>query len=267
MAERLPVSFETRLSDRKVWKARYLAPFFQKYRERLDFSEVSERRRVAYREGVVTDDRKLFYVKNPKAGCTTIAHILFHYSKGRPCTDRVHNKNNGLIQYQHNWREFEAALNGDAVSFTFVRHPEKRIVSAFRNFFVDKRNRTHGKHLQALESRGFSDDNSMSRNFGIFLDYVEESFATDLLYTNRHWRPQHINVALGDIRYDVIGKLESLDQDLEKVFALIGEVEALKKARTDEKHNASTGASYTPNAEERARVERLYEKDYEAFGY
>ena len=65
----------------------------------------------------------------------------------------------------------------------------------------------------------------------------------------------------------MIGKLESLDQDLEKVFALIGEVEALKKARTDEKHNASTGASYTPNAEERARVERLYEKDYEAFGY
>lgn len=267
MAERLPVSFETRLSGKKLRRTRYLAPFFQKYRERLGFSELPEPRQIAYREGLVTDDRKLFYIKNPKAGSSTIAHILFRYSKGRPCEGRIHDKDNGLFQYWHNWRKFEAALNGNAVSFNFVRHPEKRIVSAFRNFVVDKRNKTRGVHLEALESRGLSDKNSMNRNFGIFLDYVEESFATNLLYTNRHWRPQHINVALGDIRYDVIGKLENLDRDLEKVFALIGEVDALKKARPDRKHNASTGVSYTLNAEERARVERLYEKDYEAFGY
>lgn len=171
------------------------------------------------------------------------------------------------MQYRKYWREFDQALNGTAIVFSFVRHPEQRLVSAFRNFFVDKRNGSRERHLPALESRGFRDSNSLSKNFGIFLDYVEESFEADLLYTDRHWRPQSINIAANDIQYDLIGKLENLRSDIQNIFSMIGRGGFLEEVHIDVNYNASTGARYVLSLEERNRVERLYKVDYEIFGY
>jgi hypothetical protein len=263
----LPIHFEQKLTARKIKKATYLAPFLKKYRDRLAYSKIPETRRIAYTDGLLTDDGKLFYVKNSKAGCTTIAQLLYNYSKGAFYDQNIHDERQNLRQYQHHWRSFEKALGGSAHAFTFVRHPESRLISAFQNFFVNKINRSHDKHLPPLESRGFSESNSRDKNFGIFLDYVEESLETDKLYTDRHWRPQHINVAANDIRYSVIGKLENFEQDIERVFALIDRSDFPTKNRVDARYNSSKGEKVTLCAQDRSRIEKLYETDYEIFGY
>jgi hypothetical protein len=260
----LPIRFERKLN---VKKARRLAPFFRKYRERSAYSKLPETLRIAYEDGLLTDDGKLFYVKNSKAGCTSIAQLLYHYSKGDFCGENIHDARKTLRQYRDHWRDFEEALGGSAVAFTFVRHPESRLVSAFRNFFVDRKNRAHLLHLPAMESRGFNGNNSQSKNFGIFLDYVEESIAIDPLYTDRHWRSQHINIASNDIDYTVIGRLENFYCDLKKVFARIGQSAFLTEDRISARFNRSKDHSSNLTASERSRIETIYARDYELFGY
>jgi hypothetical protein len=260
----VPIRFEHKQNLRK---ARYLAPFLKKYRERAAYSKVPETLRIAYDDGLLTDDGKLFYVKNSKAGCTSIAQLLYSYSKGDFYEENIHDASRNIRQYRHYWRDFEKALRESALAFTFVRHPESRLVSAFRNFFVDRKNRSHTLHLAGLQSRGFDDGNNHSRNFGIFLDYVEESIEIDPLYTDRHWRPQHINIASNDINYAVIGKLENFHRDLQEVFSRIGQSEFLTEERMSARFNKSQSYSSNLTVAERSRIEAIYARDYELFGY
>ena len=63
-------------------KTKLLSPFIKKYRERVAISEVPEPMRSVLLVTVQSDDGKLVFVKNPKAACTTVANVIYHYSKG-----------------------------------------------------------------------------------------------------------------------------------------------------------------------------------------
>jgi hypothetical protein len=259
----LPVHLEKRLNIRK---ARWLAPFFRRYRDRLDYSRLPERIRIAYDHGLLTDDGKLFYVKNSKAGCTSIAQLLYKYSKGDFYRTDIHNAKVPIRQYATYWRDYESALaSGDTIAFTFVRHPRSRLLSAFRDFLVEKKNASHSIHLPALESRGFKESNPTDVNLGIFLDYVEESTAIDPLYTDRHWRSQCVNIAEDDIDYAI--KLENFKSDIKRVFATIGRDDFLEEEEAGVKFNSSREDRFTIAPAQEIQIERIYKEDFEKFGY
>jgi hypothetical protein len=216
----------------------------------------------------MTDDRKFVFVKNSKAGCTTIAQLMYHYCHGKFFKGSVHRTRDGLRQGITYWMDYEtASLSRSAFTFTFVRHPETRLLSAFKNFFVDWKNRSARIHFHSLRRRGFDEAGELARNFDVFLDYVDESLSKDALRTDRHWRLQVLNTGYGLIDYQFIGKVENFDRDIQEVFSLAGVPAPPTKDCLAIRFNRSAHHDFTISKTQRRRIERLFAEDYEAFGY
>lgn len=112
-------------------------------------------------------------------------------------------------------------LNG-LFKFIFVRHPFKRIVSAFE----DKGNKSrseepyfYAKYWDKImkKQRGETNVNENSRpTFEEFINYLIETHP--FLY-DEHWAPYWTRCEPCLIKYDFIGKLETSKQDLEFLLA------------------------------------------------
>jgi hypothetical protein len=252
-------------------KARLLAPFSKRYREKAQIQAgqaVAVPLKFAVRHAAQTDDGKLVFVKNSKAGCTTVTHILYHYSKGRNCTEFIHEHMNGFTHGAKHWRENMRALSEKgAVKFTFVRHPQARAVSAFNNFIGEKNNKSAPPHIEAIRQFGFSESADIGRNFDAYLSYLEACFEKNTDYTDRHFRLQKINIAYGYIDYDIIGRLENFDSDLLRAFELAGAEEYLSNYFQIPRHNNSSDERIELTKDQKKRIETLYGPDYEAFNY
>ena len=248
-------------------KTALLSPFVQRYRIRQALSKVPEPLQSVLMTTVQSDDGKLVYVKNSKAACTTIAMEIYRYSKGVEFEGRIHRERDNFRQGLEHFEENRAALQrDDNTKFTFVRHPEKRAISAFKNFFVDRANLSAPRHIRALSTMGYDPEGDVSRNFDIYLDYVSECFAADLQLTDRHFRKQTLNIGLGVVGYDFIGRVEQLDSDLRKVFEIAG-VGYSGEPSSVKVRNSSGRSAFSPDTGQRRRLQSLYADDYEAFEY
>ena len=249
-------------------KVKLLAPFIKRYQPRLQVSKQPESLRPVLLTTLQTDDGKMVFVKNSKAGCTTIANILFHYSKGRHHGGRIHSERDDFRQGLEYWKEnLEALRSKTNTKFTFVRNPQSRAISAFTNFFVDKTNRAAPNHLKLIGGFGFSDENDVSRNFDVYLDYLQACFEENAMRTDRHFRLQKINIGLGVIDYDLIGRLENFEHDLRKVFEMAGASEYMDKHADFRRDNRSSKNKLQLTKLQQSKIEALYAPDYEAFNY
>ena len=128
--------------------------------------------------------------------------------------------------------------------FTFVRDPYARVLSAY----LDKV-RTGVKMTPIT--------------FAEFCRYLAEGG----LHANAHWAPQSSLLLLPIERFDFIGRVENMNEDLSHVFAHLG----LKPGEPRLAGPPATNArdlvekEYTPECRETVR--RLYRSDFELFGY
>lgn len=217
---------------------------------------------------VSTDDKKLVYVKNSKVACTSISHLMYQYSNRHPFEGNIHSDSIPLRHGIYHWQENLALLKSNsAITFSIVRHPESRCVSAFQNFFVDRSGLILKTHFKAIKTFGYNQDQSHEDNFNAFLDYVQASHELSPNYVDRHWRAQHINLGVGTVKYDHIGKLENLRADMEIVRDLAKidgrRFEQVQKA----KRNESSSIKFAVTAEQSNRIASIYSKDFELFGY
>ena len=87
----------------------------------------------------MTRCKKLLFVKNAKAGSTSVAKLIIHYSTGK-LVDKPHQRQDGVFSGFASSVEFGAAFKSpDTYCFTMVREPAARLQSAFLNLFVDGR--------------------------------------------------------------------------------------------------------------------------------
>lgn len=243
---------------------------------------VSERRRVrralgqqqppalryVYVQMATAPGVPLILLKNPKAGCTSLAQILHYLSCGRFHDGDIHREHEVLNQGQYAWQTNAAQIGQPGrMLFTFVRHPEARAYSAFRNFFVDRKNSWAGAHIPSLESFGYSADRDESYNFNAFLDYVEASLKLDPLLTDRHWRTQLRNTGADLLDYALIGKVEEFQADLARLLDRLGLDAGRRSAVLESRFNRSSASRAQVDPGQRRRIEALYAEDYEAFGY
>lgn len=247
---------------------RLLAPFFPRYRVLMELQKEPPLLRTALRNLVLTNDARFLFLRNHKAACTQITQILYSYSnEGAVFSGNVHRATRGITLGRYRWPRIKPVLAaGTAYTFTFVRHPERRALSAFRNFFLDQTNRARHKHMPGMRSMGFDPVRDDEWNFNAFLDYAALSLATDRANTDTHWGLQVDNIALGHIAYARIGRVENLDADLRAIFSEGGAADFPLEALLAKKHNASARTTVV-TAAQRARIEQLYTADYEAFGY
>ena len=208
-------------------------------------------------------EHNVVYVKNPKAGCSTILVWL----------DRLHTGEEDFrftnIHKEHRLpkigdvgrRVVLRMLSGAAYRFSFVRNPLSRFESVYWDKMVHKRLHWRPHSATALDL-GVGPDEVPS--FDQFLTAVEVQDPVSEM--DPHWRPQYVNLLHPLVSYDRVGRLENYQADLERIRHEAGLPEVPLRV-----HNASRqpGADsvYNGRPDLVRRVERLYARDFELYGY
>lgn len=136
------------------------------------------------------------------------------------------------------------SMYSDYFKFAFVRHPVDRFMSAWRDKVCDR------------NYFGFSqEEHERMMNPEAFVAWVE---GLDINSCDEHICAQHVLIDMDHI--DMIGKLETLDQDMLRLAEKLG-------MPTEElaKKNQSTPRKADLNPQLRSRIERIYKNDLELF--
>lgn len=248
---------------------RLLAPFFPRYSVLIALEKEPPALRSTLRNLIMTHDEKLLFLRNQKCACTQTTQLLYAYSNdGATYRGNVHRANRGIYAARYKWPRIKPVLAaGSAFTFTFVRNPERRVHSAFRNFFVDSSNIARHKHLKPMQSHGYDPARDTSYNFDVFLDYVAYGFAVDRMRTDTHWRLQTDNIGWDTLHFDHIGRVETYDADIRHVFDAAGRTDFPPPALMARRFNATQADVLPVTPDQRRKIEQLYAPDYAAFGY
>lgn len=245
-------------------KDRYLRWFSSRAARRHRLASLGEAESVTITRTVVSNDGRLAFFKNSKAGCTSVAEAIYCYNYGTKIAHSVHSEHANLRQGPDHWEGNIEAIENGAVTFSFVRNPASRARSAFINFFIDCANGSADRHILPLKARGLFKKDDLSYRFDVFLSYIEESLQVNPNLTDRHWRYQVFNTGMTMFPVSFIGKLEDgLNQGLSKV----GEISGCVIPRIEARKNASSPSNFTLSRSHVLKIEQLYEKDYETFSY
>ena len=165
--------------------------------------------------------------------------------------------------------------NTNVLTFSFVRHPFERLVSAYKNKFLNGKITTVSKRYKKKIA-----------TFPEFIDLVMQQFRAqeecrDLpnkyicANIDAHWDLFNHRCLYCDIQYDVIGKIESFNDDI-KYIVLKQKLEELIPLNTtnlhlnDKKEYASNSTLYYFSQLSKFQKDRLYEFykfDFELFDY
>ena len=143
---------------------------------------------------------------------------------------------------------------GNIFVFTFVRNPLDRIVSLYRNKFLDH---------QKISQDGFVYENYLGGIIGCdddFLTFCRKISKIPDKFADGHFKSQSALVYSNNHKVDFIGKFESFNSDFELLINKIG-------LNTPSQSNKTNSVIPSPEITEeiRALVYARYEKDYKNF--
>ncbi len=219
---------------------------------------------------------EFLYMKNHKAACTNMLTLLLtHMHRVLGERDGPEISMNGVHNLPADylragargldWPLAQAALTAPGwFRFTMVREPLGRTVSAWADKLQPGSNPRHRRDLMAHLGR----DPEATLGLSDFLDILaQDEGARDL---DRHWRPQHKEISYGLIPYNLIGRVENMDNARRAVTAaLFGpEASAVEVIDTREHLGHRSGSraySDALSARDRRNVERAFARDYEMY--
>ncbi len=245
-------------------------PFYQKYFPEAPefykkFSPFMRSGRLGLHKAdnrVVVDlERGFLYNRIPKAANTTLMCALFQTYFAEDLTSEE------LARRAKSFHSVPSELDKKAVEkidnlfkFTFVRNPYSRTLSAY----LDKISRPEkSREYRAKVPQLF-------KKFGprpSFYDFCQY-LADGGLYANKHWAPQVSLFALPPEKFDLIGKIEKLNQDFEKVLKnLPGLKSPGNPGRVGTTTSASTKIDQHYNTNLLQLIRDLYQEDFNKLNY
>lgn len=233
---------------------------FDRYAEIMPINQVNAAFHCSSRLGFV-------YVSVPKAACSTLKLTLQRMEVDDPGYQpkQVHDRKNSPLAGIYDLGEdgMEALLASDSVLvFSFVRNPYTRLLSAY----LDKIARLSPGRRDRLAGLGLDPElppNALS--FPSFVQRVAEQRDYDM---DPHWRPQTRQLMLERISYDFIGRVETFDEDLERLDKLLsGRVSACYTPRARHATNAQALLRQHYDRQTKRLVRQRYASDFEALGY
>jgi len=206
-------------------------------------------------------DHGCIYVKNLKAGCSTVTLWLHRIHTGDhefvPATKR-HAEFRVPRPGKVGWDRVVRMLRGEAYRFTFVRDPIRRAESAYVDKILND-DLLRGRLREAAGMPGPPDGPVSIDEFVVALE------TTDPLAMDAHWRPQYLNLIHPLVEYELIGRLENFKADLARVREATGMPEVPMEVRN---RSASSDASVLDGRPDlRTRLETIYARDFELYGY
>ncbi|KAM4585441.1 carbohydrate sulfotransferase 12-like isoform 1-T1 [Odontesthes bonariensis] len=251
---------------------------------------------------IVDDTHQIIYCYVPKVACTNwkrvmvvLSQSLISPSSGKPYTDPeavppdlVHNSSIHLT-FAKFWRHY-GSLSRHLMAlklqhytkFLFVRDPFVRLISAFRNKF-GRPNEDFYRQFGSVMLRQYGNvsgslPETAAEAFAAGIKPTFQQFITYLLdpkteresVFNEHWRQVYRLCHPCQVKYDFIGRLETLETDAEQLLKLL-KVDHLLRFPSGARNR--TAASWERDwftqipITERRELYKLYEPDFELFGY
>ena len=203
------------------------------------------------------------YVSNPKAACSTLKLYLSRCELRDPDYKPASVHRRKCLPHLHPFslapNEREALPGEDVFVFSFVRHPIARVLSAYGDK-IHGRTQQKAGILRALNLD--PEDLAQDVSFDAFVGVIAEYPSAEL---NPHWRPQVHNLVPDLLPYDFIGLVERFDADLGAVRTRLGLPDYAMSTRNRKGGRLDPEALMTPELE--AKLTRLYDRDFETFGY
>lgn len=185
-----------------------------------------------FRNIIVDDYHKLLYCYIPKVACSNWKRVLMvmNGDAADPWsikTADVHNRSLGFFRYlnQYSAEEIVHRLS-TYYKFLFVRHPFERLVSAYRNKFIDSYNLTlfkemYGRHI-IRKYRHNPDTRSLKTGEGVsFAEFVEFINNSEPEFMDWHWKLYDMLCHPCLIYYDFIGKFENLYTEADQLLNIL----------------------------------------------
>lgn len=261
-------------------RRRLLSSICARYQPGVSEQQVSQRQvsRV-----YVEDRSRLLYCEVPKAGCSNWKRVLMVLGGSATSTrdiphDAAHYANHlrRLDSYDH------TGISDRLHSFTkvlFIREPFERLVSAFRDKFESPNSYYHPVFGRPIISRYRTNATRTALRTGAGVTFRE--FVQYLLDVRRpvgmdiHWEPVSQLCSPCALRYNFIGKFESLEEDANFLLQSVGAPRNLTFPGFKDRNPLAERTSSTItqryfaqlDATERQRAYDFYYMDYLMFNY
>ena len=210
------------ISDESYLKLRYL----QRKQNCLN-DAIETSKKLIEKNYLINHKYKIIYCPIPKNASTLFKLELLRHSEeetqSQDLTKQIHRylkKNHTSLTLP----DFSYLEREDYFKFAILREPFKRLVSAYLNKFVKiKKSPPFVKNVIAnvYQYLGREPDYKQSITFSQFINYLARTEDFEL---NGHWRPQHTFLDLNLVKFDLLGRLENLEQ----VIQIIEEQTGLK---------------------------------------
>ncbi|XP_068108021.1 carbohydrate sulfotransferase 9-like isoform X1 [Hyperolius riggenbachi] len=226
----------------------------------------------------VEHSHKFIYCEVPKAGCSnwkriilslndslglTLNELRYHIIHASPYMHK-------LSSYASDKQE-EFLANYTKVMFT--RDPLERVVAAYRDKFLHGNDGYYGKNVQSIIRKKLGIKPNATRHI-TFKEFVRFVVVEDPRYRDTHWKPMYQLCDPCSVHYNIIGKLETVNQDAEFVLKTIGAPQNLKypnfkyppdESRTNDVISSRYLDSLPPNL--LRQLLQVYSTDFSMFGY
>ena len=220
-----------------------------------------------WRRLAVNRIHSFMYVRIPKAANSTVtltlARMLFPDKTEQLVHDVQGKVARKLFSTPEPLRHFGArAFRRGLRTFSFFRNPYTRLLSAYLDKLCSDENRD--SYQWVAQAAGYADNSEMT--FERFVEYLEKGRN---VYSNIHWAPQTAICPIAIDRLDLIGQLENLEGDLERLTGLLlgkpSPVTVLSREQNRQGAQSKLQRYYTPQL--MGRVHHLYAEDFTALGY
>ena len=248
------------------------------------FLELSK---TSLRHLIVNDKQRTMYCYVPKVACTNLKRIFLFLTGKVNVTNpsnltprTVHGAHFHTLLSSYSSKEIEYRLKNYR-KVVFVREPLVRLLSAFRSKFLNianaSNNRFHHKYGRKIvqmfrnNSSQFFEDYKYDVKFSEFVQFLIK-YKNSASAFDQHWTPVYELCSPCYVQYDFIGQFESMATDISlllKEMSVEDQIPSFPDRNETFQRSEETITNYygTIKTEHLTSLSRIYEHDYNLFGY
>jgi len=210
----------------------------------------------------------LLYCWIHKVASSSWSKVFFNLKGKQVPTSRLHE---AAQQFSIPSIKLPSAIS-NSLLFTIVRHPFERLVSAYRDKFELSKKYAYVYTMYAskiLGLKSLTDTQRVRRpTFSEFVDYL---LRVPVQQFNDHWVPYWLHCHVCEMEYDIIGKMETIADDMEFIAERSGlaatNITLPWTNRRNSGDNISLKYFRDLSVDQVMGLYRIYKLDFEMFGY
>uniref|UniRef100_A0A3P9J3B0 Carbohydrate sulfotransferase n=1 Tax=Oryzias latipes TaxID=8090 RepID=A0A3P9J3B0_ORYLA len=232
---------------------------------------------------IVDDQHGIIYCYIPKVACTNWKRTLIALKQNEPYPDPMSFKSNMVHKFDRFrlLKHYSMPERKHYTKFLFVRDPFVRLISAYRDKMLNYDQYFYDGYIRVILQRyktqkdvpvkyNGTKKTDLKPSFHNFVQYIVDPRTEKYAPFEPHWRQMHRLCHPCLVEYDFVGHQESLQEDAQQLLKILKLENAIKFPPSYE--NMTSGSSVMEwfqgvPIEDRRKLYRIYEKDFQLFGY